>query len=80
MPDVLYFVSDSDGKWELSDAERKIGPIEQVGMEFTIKPTQGSILEGMEVARIRQIRKLWKPLKYIPVLLVSRLHDIPFVR
>jgi hypothetical protein len=49
MPDVVYFASDSQGKWELSDAERKIGHIEQVGMEFTIKPTQGSILEGMEV-------------------------------
>lgn len=48
MPNVVYFGSDSEGKWELSDAEQKIGHIEQVGMEFTIKPTRGSILEGME--------------------------------
>jgi hypothetical protein len=45
--DVLYFVSGSEGQWHLSDGNQELGHIEQVGMEFTVIPTVGSILEGI---------------------------------
>jgi hypothetical protein len=48
MSNIIYFVSGSQGQWEFSDGAEQIGHIEQVGMEFTIKPTPGSILEGLE--------------------------------
>jgi len=48
MPDTLYFTSGSEGRWELSDGEKQIGHIEQIGLEFTIRPAAGSILETMQ--------------------------------
>lgn len=48
MPDTLYFASGSEGRWELSDGEKQIGHIEQVGLEFMIRPAAGSILEAMQ--------------------------------
>jgi hypothetical protein len=46
--DIIYFVSGSQGQWEFSDGTAQIGHIEQVGMQFKIKPTPGSILEGLD--------------------------------
>ena len=46
--DVVYFVSGSQGKWELSNGQERIGHIEQVGMAFEIRPVAGSILETMK--------------------------------
>ena len=46
--DIIYFASGSQGQWEFSDGTAQIGHIEQVGMQFKIKPTPGSILEAME--------------------------------
>ena len=34
MPQVLYFLSDADGRWELSDGDRKLGHVEQAGLGF----------------------------------------------
>jgi hypothetical protein len=48
MSDMIYFVSGSQGQWEFSDGAEHIGHIEQVGMQFKIKSTPGSILEGLE--------------------------------
>jgi hypothetical protein len=48
MPDILYFVSGSQGQWELSDGDKIIGCIEQRGLKFTIKPSPGSILAGIQ--------------------------------
>jgi hypothetical protein len=48
MSDMIYFVSGSQGQWEFSNGAEQIGHIEQVGMQFTIKPTPGSILEGLQ--------------------------------
>ena len=49
MADVLYFASGLEGQWELSDGERQIGGIVQVGTQFRIQPSADSILEEMEV-------------------------------
>jgi hypothetical protein len=46
--DIIYFASGSQGQWEFSDGTEQIGHIEQVGMQFKIKSTPGSILEGLE--------------------------------
>jgi hypothetical protein len=48
MSDTIYFVSGSQGQWEFSDGAGQIGHIEQVGMQFKIKPAPGSILQGLE--------------------------------
>jgi hypothetical protein len=45
---VTKAVTGSEGQWELSDGERQIGHIEQVGLAFEIKPLACSILDGME--------------------------------
>jgi hypothetical protein len=48
MSDIIYFVSGSQDQWEFSDGAEQIGHIEQVGMQFKIKPTSGSTLKGLE--------------------------------
>jgi len=41
---LIYFASGSQGQWEFFDGAGQIDHIEQVGMQFKIKPTPGSIL------------------------------------
>jgi hypothetical protein len=48
MSDIIYFISGFQGQWEFSDGADQIGHIEQVGMEFKIKPAPDSILQGLE--------------------------------
>jgi hypothetical protein len=44
MPQVLYFLSDADGRWELSDGDRKLGHVEQAGLGFVVHSTSDSVL------------------------------------
>ena len=39
MAKVIYFLSDADGRWELSDGDPKIGHIEQAGLGFVVQTT-----------------------------------------
>jgi hypothetical protein len=47
MAKVIYFLSDADGRWELSDGDRKIGHIEQAGLGFVVQTTPDSVLARM---------------------------------
>jgi hypothetical protein len=49
MSNTVYFLTDADGRCELSDGQHTIGHIEQIGVEFAIVPTMGSVLERMEM-------------------------------
>jgi hypothetical protein len=40
-------LSDADGRWELSDGDRKITHIEQAGLGFVVQTTPDSALAGM---------------------------------
>ena len=39
MAKVIYFLSDADGRWDLSDGDPKIGHIEQAGLGFVVQTT-----------------------------------------
>jgi hypothetical protein len=36
----VLFLSDADGRWELSDGDRKIGHIEQAGLGFVVQTSR----------------------------------------
>jgi hypothetical protein len=44
MSQVVYFLSDADGRWELSHGDRKLGHIEQAGLGFVVHSTSDSVL------------------------------------
>jgi hypothetical protein len=47
MAKVIYFLSDADGRWDLSDGDPKIGHIEQAGLGFVVQTTPDSVLARM---------------------------------
>ena len=44
MSQVVYFLSDADGRWELSHGNRKLGHIEQAGLGFVVHSTSEFVL------------------------------------
>jgi hypothetical protein len=49
MTEIIYFVSGSQGQWELCEAKTKttVGHVNQKGPQFYIAPTPGSILDSI---------------------------------